>query len=215
MARESNHIGPEGYPTRQFFYPTLTLLIAVLALAILSAPAWAGVQRPVKPPLPNPMPRIVKMTDDDPMAASAAGYWDGEVIHMGDPSYKFGVRHELGHAYDEMYLDAAERQRFATLQAQTYDERGRVDGTDGSETLRWVTIAENPDGTVTASYGDPGELFADAYGACRSGYVVASGHTWETGYGYQPTAKQHRTICKAIARMASDPGTPLSPDGWR
>lgn len=78
MTHESNHTGPEGYPTRQFFYPTLAFLVAVLALAALSSPAWAG------PPSTDTLLRV------------AAGYWqvdratptvlqDGDVVCSQTP----------------------------------------------------------------------------------------------------------------------------------
>lgn len=187
----------------------------MLAGALAATPAAAGVPRPVRPPLPSPLPPIERMADDDPLAGDAAGYWDGQVVRIADLHWRFGLAHELGHVFDERSLDAGERQRFATLQAQTYDEHGRADGTDGSEDLPWLTLAENPDGTVTSSYGDLGEVFADAYANCRLGRVVASGHLWETGYGYDPAPQQHRAICKLIARAAGTPGAPLAADGWR
>lgn len=184
-----------------------------VTVAALSMPvaAQARTQRPVRPPLPNPMPQIVRMATNDPMANGFAGYYDGAVIHVIDPRDKFTVRHELGHAFDAQYMDAGERQRFATLLAcDRY-------GCNGEQDLYWTTAGDDPlTGMYVTDPGSVSEKFADAYAACRSRYVIASDHVWETGYGYSPpTNRQHLRVCRMIANAAKDPGTPLDADGWR
>lgn len=192
---------------RTWLLIALWVVFVPLFFNALAQIASAHVPRPVKPPLPSPMPPVVQMAQDDPMY-EYAGYFDGTTVHVADLSYKFGVRHELGHVVDERYLDAGERQRFARLQAEEYDGNTLI-GHDGTEADPWFSWAEDPGSDVlTSSYGDLGEKFADAYAACRSGYVREPGHLWETAYGYEPAAKQHQAICKFIYKAMRDPGQP-------
>lgn len=219
-------------------YTLITSLIASLALAF---PAAAKSQRPVQAPLPNPMPRVAQMPGEDQceqqnaanIAASGdsafvipcdvAGFYDGETIWLADPSYRFGRAHELGHVFDEQFMDAGERQRFASIQSELWDDIGgkheKQIGSNDSDHDPWFSVAENLDGTVTTAYGDLGEIFADAYAACRLRMVRGSNHTWETGYGYEPGAAQHRRICKLIYNAGQDRGVPAKFDengyAWR
>jgi hypothetical protein len=187
-------------------------VICLGAAVLLAAPAHAdaALKRPARPPLPDPMPQMT--IGECPGEGEAAGCYigigeadiNGNVYAHGatftvDRS-RFARLHELGHAYDATMMDAGERNRFASL----------MDMSD----LLW-TWSDDIDGAIVQSPGTPAEKFADAYAACRMGLVVGSGHTWWTGYGYFPTARQHRRICGVITRAGRDAGTPASPDGDR
>lgn len=188
------------------------ILLAVLIASLATAtPASAHITRPIRPPLPNPLPQIVTMAANDPVQEIGAGYFDGQTVHVIDVHDKFLVRHELGHVYDNLYLDARERQRFANLlHCDRY-------GCDGEQDLYWTDAITDPDtGLYVTAPDSLSEVFADAYAACRSQLVIGSGHTWETGYGYQPaTNREHLKVCAMIARASQSPGQQLAADGWR
>src|SRR4051812_5392944 len=186
------------------------LVICALGL-LLPASANAAVKRPARPPLPNPMPTVT-IGECPGREGEAAGCYigigeadmNGNVYAHGATftvdRTRFARLHELGHAYDATMMDASERNRFASL----------MDMSD----LLW-TWSDDLDGAIVQSPGTPAEKFADAYAACRMGLIVGSGHTWWTGYGYFPTARQHRRICGLITRAGRDLGTPVSADGSR
>jgi hypothetical protein len=168
---------------------TVAPLVAAVVLTLAaSANAAAHVQLPVRPPLPTPMPQIIRgacpglpdaagcnvpIGDED---ATGRVYATGAVFTTG---YRFTTMHELGHAFDATRMDDGERYT---------DEQGR--------------LIQSPDSLA--------EIFADAYANCRLRRVVAPGHLWEAGYGYFPTARQHRQVCKLIARAGLDAGTPAT-----
>lgn len=210
-------------------------ILSLTVLALAAPAASAKTQRPVRPPAPSPMPAVATMPSEDQceqqnaaaiaergdsavvVPCDVAGYFDGSTIWLADPSYRFGRQHELGHVFDEQFMDAGERQRFAELQSELWDVvRGRDIrvGSNDSDQDPWFTVGENPDGSITSGYGDLGELFADAYAACRLGLVRAPNHMWETGYGYEPGLSQHRRICKMISKAAQDRGAPAKADEY-
>jgi hypothetical protein len=179
--------------------------LLVLAALLLVLPASAQARQHIaRPPLPQPMPQII--TSECPGDADAGGCYIGAgEADINGRAYahgaaytvdgnRFAVLHELGHAYDATMMDAGERNRFARLA--------------GMNDLLW-TWSDDVNGALVQGSGTPAERFADAYAACRMALVVGSGHTWWTSYGYLPTARQHRRICKTIARAGRDLGTPV------
>jgi len=182
------------------------LLLALLIAFLCASPAQARVARP---PLPVPMPQIV--IDECPGLPDRGCYigvgeqdvngdvWPrGAVFTSGD---KFEVSHELGHAFDDSLMDVGERNRFATLL--------------GDPGQPWSESYTDPEGRLIQSPGSLAELFADAYASCRLGYEIEPGRVWVIGYGYHPSGRMHRLICKMIRRAAIDVGTPVAPGGWR
>lgn len=176
------------------------IVVAGVALLAGAAPSFA-VQRPVKPRLP-PMPTILEQ--NCPGDPDVAGCYDddADVLYIADRSYRFGLLHELGHVFDAKLLDAGERQRFAQLMHKPDD--------------RWETYwsPEGRPGDAEAWPSSLNEVFGDAYATCRLQYVRESGHYWEAGYNYYPTAAQHRRVCRFIADAAIDAGRPAQ-RGWR
>jgi hypothetical protein len=185
---------------------TVAPLVAAVVLTLAaSANAAAHVQLPVRPPLPTPMPQIIRgacpglpdaagcnvpIGDED---ATGRVYATGAVFTTG---YRFTTMHELGHAFDATRMDDGERARFGTL----------VDHPDEF----WSSTYTDEQGRLIQSPDSLAEIFADAYANCRLRRVVAPGHLWEAGYGYFPTARQHRQVCKLIARAGLDAGTPAT-----
>jgi hypothetical protein len=190
-----------------------TVLLVTLAMGVLgvSASDASARQRIAQPPLPDPMPEML-IGECPGSGDEASGCYIGigeadanGVVYAHGATFtvdrtRFTRLHELGHAYDATMMDAGERNRFARLM--------------GMNDLLW-TWADDVDGVLIQAPGTPAEKFADAYAACRMGLIVGSGHTWWTGYGYFPTARQHRRICGLITRAGRDLGTPVSADGSR
>jgi hypothetical protein len=182
-----------------------SLALAALALAACSPAAEAA-----PPPLPRPMPEVVR--------APCPGLDDAAGCHIGagqaDPAGRtyergavfvavpgrFARLHELGHAFDATMMDAGERERFSRI-LRLRD-------------LLWTWSYEEG-GALIQDPGTLAEKFADAYAACRLGLRVGSGRPWETGYGYYPTARQHRRACALVSAAARDLGAPVAPDGSR
>jgi hypothetical protein len=98
--------------------------------------------------------------------------------------------HELGHVYDMLVLHGAERSEFRRL--LHIGHRG------------WFR------GSVP-----PAELFADAYARCaRYGPNHSGGrfaNPTRSVYGYRPTLRQHRAVCRLIARAATPKRRPQPP----
>jgi hypothetical protein len=155
-------------------------------------------------PLPRPLPAIVHghcpgISEND----MTEGCYDdtANTLYVDRGVDRFGINHELGHAYDEDYMDATERQRFATLVGAPRDA--------------WNATTVTPDGYLVQSDDAVSELFADAYAACRLRMLPMIGHDWVLVYGYMPRAPRHVKICGLIARAALTPGTPVDVQGWR
>jgi hypothetical protein len=183
--------------------------IVLVITGLLAMPAVAAA-RPLavaRPPLPQPMPQILRAACpglEDEVAGCFIGageadvygtaYPAGAVFTSGD---QFETAHELGHAFDATMMDDGERNRFATLV-------GRLDE-------YWSSTYTDEQGRLIQSGDSLAEAFADAYANCRLGHVVASGHAWEAGYDYYPTARQHRMICKMISRAGGATATQVPP----
>ncbi|HEY4279402.1 MAG TPA: hypothetical protein VGM91_14355 [Conexibacter sp.] len=114
---------------------------------------------------------------------------------------RFTVLHELGRAFDATMMDAGERNRFASILARD-DEV-------------WSSTYTDEEGRVIEDPRSLAGVFGNAYANCRMGHIVASGHEWEAGYDYYPTASEHRQICSLITRAGADKGEPVAADGWR
>lgn len=125
-------------------------------------------------------------------------YGQDTIYTTGD---RFTTRHELGHIYANRYLDHPERNRFASLTL-------RVD-------IYWTGTYVDEQGRTIQDPASLDEVFADAFANCSLGHVVASGQPWEAGYDYYPTPKEHREVCRFIAKAGRTPGAPVDTDGWR
>lgn len=186
------------------------VLPLVVAAVLLAATPAAGRERRVhRPPLPSPVPQVVVgecpgfeggcyLGRDDTDSTGRVYATGAAFVVTRD---RFAILHEFGHAYDATMMDPGERNRFAHL----------MDMND----LLWTWSYTDEAGHVIQSGSSPAELFADAYANCRMGHIVASGHVWESGYGYYPRPRQHRLICGMIARAGRDLGQPVAADGSR
>lgn len=184
-------------------------LYAAVTLLAFPAAASAGVARP---PLPDPMPEVI-IGECPGLEGEVAGCYfapgEGDVrggVYPGGAVFtltsdRFTTLHELGRAFDGQRMDAGERNRFATL----------LDRTDEV----WSSNYTDEQGRVIQDPRSLAGVFGNAYANCRMGHIVASGHTWEAGYDYFPTAAQHRAICKMIAHAGEDSGEPVAADGFR
>jgi hypothetical protein len=90
--------------------------------------------------------------------------------------------HELGHVFDFKVLNHRERRRFKRVMHL------RRPGWFGGG-------------------GRTAESFADGYSLCALGHRLR----FATPYGYRPTRRQHRAVCKLIARAAAPRGAPPKP----
>lgn len=188
------------------------VLALVLGGIAFPASADAKLVRPAQPPLPQPLPEII-IGECPGMEGEAAGCFfgineadlHGRVYPTGGvysvKRDRFTILHELGRAFDATMMDAGERNAFADLLDR--------------EDEMWSSSYEDEEGRVIEDPRSLAGVFGNAYANCRMGHVVASGHTWEAGYDYFPTARQHRAICAMITRAAVDVGAPVSADGFR
>jgi hypothetical protein len=182
----------------------LVLLAAAFALFAIATPAQAHITGDhysgdhyalmyagtFKVPLP---PGDVTITRAEcpafPGERATCAYMDTGAIYMAELD-RFSLAHELGHVFDARVLTEPERARLA-----------RLLGMDGAP---W----ENGTGEhCTVDAPCPSELFADAYATCatrgddirprrtRRGALV---FTEVNAYGYRPTPRQHRRVCRAI-----------------
>jgi hypothetical protein len=148
------------------------LIAAVLALA---APAVADASRV---PLP---PRLT--VHHAPCPYNPVGTLQEDRACSGDEDVwissradRFDRWHEIGHVFDAQVLTDSDREYLTRL------------------------LGIKPGEWVRDSYRDPSEFFADAYAACALG--LDPDHHWVTGYGYEPTRRQHHAVCNAIAFLA-------------
>jgi hypothetical protein len=145
-------------------------------------------------------------TDDATCADVEAGVlW----FAYGDVD-RFSLAHEIGHVYLERDLQT----RLAPRDAGYW--RGRLSILLGHDPATPWDGLDGP-GMLTGAdcWGDtpcPSEEAADAYAACalrwahggrRRRHGALTGRAWDTPYGYQPTRRQHRRICRAIRSSGS------------
>jgi hypothetical protein len=167
----------------------------------------------VRPPLPNPMPRIIH-SECPGMGDEAEGCFvpAGEADYAGTPwptgavftdGYRFTRAHELGHAFDATMMDAGERERFVRLAGMFADDE------------MWVSTYVDEQGRLLDVGESPAEVFADAYASCLIGQIIAPRHEWTTSTGYMPTAHIEREVCGMIARAGIERGTPVDAEGYR
>jgi hypothetical protein len=187
-------------------------LLTMLLLAALAWPTHAqAAPRVSRPRLPDPMPQIIAGAcpglEDEAVGChigiGIADVYGHEYAHgaVFVDGYRFTTYHELGHAFNDTMMDAGERNRFASL----------LDRPDEA----WSATYIDEQGRLIQDPRSLDEVFADAYANCRMGRVVASGHVWEAGYDYYPTAREHRLACRMLARAGRSEGTPVAVDGWR
>lgn len=181
-------------------------------VAARTSERWSQPHRRVAmPPLPIPMPQIINAPCpglEGEVAGCEIGvgeadqhgtvYPTGAVFTTGD---RFTTAHELGHAFDETLMDAAERERFSEMVWREDEVWSDTYTTDAG------ALVQSPDSLA--------EVFADAYANCRLNHVVGPGHLWEAGYDYYPTPRQHRRVCRAMVRWGRDAGQRMSANGVR
>jgi hypothetical protein len=111
----------------------------------------------------------------------------------------FAFGHELGHIFDVRVLTDRDRQLFARLVGYSRGDAAIWDRYTGSKCAR---------------HACPGERFADAYANCaidgvpgvhriRSGrFRGRTGWDWQSPYGYDPSKRRHRRVCREINRLS-------------
>jgi hypothetical protein len=110
---------------------------------------------------------------------------DEDTVYLTDMAGRFDRWHETGHVFDDEVLTDEDRVLFTRL----------LGFTPGS----WLRGYEELDGgpvTFMAGVRSPSEHFADAYAACALGLDPDT--NWVDGYGYHPSARQHRRVCRAM-----------------
>ncbi|MEA2375934.1 MAG: hypothetical protein QOD53_2397 [Thermoleophilaceae bacterium] len=93
---------------------------------------------------------------------------------------RWTLLHELGHEFD--YWVAPAWMRDAFLNVIGYPRGGPWAGPPGAPV--WETT--------------PRELFAEGYSACAMRRTIR--RRWDGNYGYSPTPRQHRLVCKLLRR---------------
>jgi hypothetical protein len=108
-------------------------------------------------------------------------------IHLAGPHTYDRTQffHELGHAFDASVMTGASRAGFVKIMRY--------------RTSSWTATSPGSDESAE-------ERFASAYSLCarrsrvsRDSSLYGPGH----GYGYQPTASQHRRVCALVRRAAT------------
>lgn len=177
---------------------TRSLALAVVLLAILAAPAGAGVVIQYDNGQPAP---VLQKWADDALVPTVAGTvvvtrdfcpgladYGASCIDLATDrmwlrtwfaeNLRSTLAHELGHRFDWHVMTLAARREFRRIMG--YWRRGAW----------WGELA-------TAS---PSELFADAYSACWRIRVLRS---WlSSPYDYDPSPDQHRRVCRLIRLVA-------------
>ena len=153
---------------------------------LIAAPAAARADVP----LPARFTVIVGNCPDEPasgIAASGCAYPDGNgTIYVGQAASPFTLWREIGHEFDYQMLTAGDRRwlmRAMHLHGETWD--GETVDDDGLSASPAV------------------DVFADAYADCQLELNPAHRYTWETAYGYEPTPRRHRAICRAMRRIGA------------
>ncbi len=106
----------------------------------------------------------------------------GSVIGLQEPdpsNLRVTLLHELGHRFDFLRMNAAARQAFQ----QTMHISGRWDELRADDLLVELT--------------SPQEQFAEAYGLCARFQALRRTRRIAI-YGYAPTPRQHRRVCRLI-----------------
>jgi hypothetical protein len=162
---------------------------AVLALSLALHPIRPA--RPIRIPLPNPVPWITVGTCPDYAFGVTLGcYYDPSPSRPAGAIFTDGAvwttNHELGHAYDASFVDLEERQRFAAhLHHPDWPWRIPVEVVDG----------------VLVQAPSLAELFADVYAACRLWHLKPG---WAESLGaYSATYRSHRRTCRLVASFAT------------
>jgi hypothetical protein len=170
----------------------------VFALAaILMCACW---------PVPLPAGDVTVSFDHCPGQGGACADAEGGRVWLAGELDPFALAHELGHVYLERDLAA---------RADAGYWRGRL-----MILLGFDPLAQPWDGgTGEDCWGRPcpSEIAADAYAACAlrmqpGGRRVGRGRNrrrvggWETAYGYRPTPRQHRRVCRAIRASGAEAG---------
>jgi hypothetical protein len=151
-------------------------LLAVLAL-VVAALVWPAVAV-ADAPLPRSF--AVRATPCPFVVAAACADLENATVYVARGEPPFILYHELGHLYDFQDLTDGDREWFT-----------RMLGLSGP----WNQ------GSGPMAQESPMERFADAYATCALGWRPDRGQ-WAVAYGYEPTGKRHRSICRAIARAA-------------
>jgi hypothetical protein len=194
---------PHAGRTRVALLVTALVLMLVPAAHATSYPSVREARaRMARVPLPPRMPTRHVGEQCPGLGNDGSGCYDEttNTLWIID-SDRFGILHEIGHAYDRQTMDAHERQRFATL--------------IGMPRSRWFDNRVDPAGNYVTGDGSVGEFFADEYATCRMQLLPMIGSTWTTSYGYWPSVPRQLRICALIARAARSPGTPVAADGSR
>lgn len=153
----------------------LTLAAAALSACALAPPsAWANAPERV------PLPWAIVHRAECPDGGGSCAYPSSHEVYLAPGAGRFALFHELGH----VYLDNLDGFWKGTI--ATHVSRGGWQWTDRTA-----------------------ERAADAYAACalrlqpmrRRGNHVSG--NWATAYDYQPTRRQHRRVCSAIRRSAT------------
>jgi hypothetical protein len=176
------------------------VLIALIGLGLLSAPAASGVTV-VNPDgtaaggsyqrwsnrslMPTPQGNVVLIRSGCPGRVELACAFQGDgPIHMGLPMAGRKARregrsawlHELGHKYDHLVLTDSTRDNFRMLRGDPRPWRVEFGGS-------------------------PHEQFAEAYSLCawpKGEKRIALDPRVNGGYGYTPTRRRHELICDLI-----------------
>lgn len=137
-----------------------------------------------------PAPSVTVVGDPCP-AATATGICTIEsTIYAPANASRFAVQHEIGHAFDEQFLDDGERNALKRAMGMPISRPWQL-GT----------------GLTHEGLNSPSERFADLYAACR--LKMDPEGLWESAYDYQPTRRSLRRACGVVRRASSDysPGT--------
>jgi hypothetical protein len=148
----------------------ITAAAVAVSLALLAAPAQARTLTTVPADVP------VMYEPCPPLPGAAGCYWDGKV-YVASRGDKATLYHELGHIWIKRTVIESDHAWFARkLHAEHLPWRATRPGRPSVE-----------------------EVLADAFMRCAQGWRPRPGRVEDTGYGYAPTPRQHRTICNAIA----------------
>lgn len=137
--------------------------------------------------VPTPLPGVTLSLSSCGEAVACADP-DQHRISVG-PGRRWDMRvellHELGHIFDAGMRDSA-RSRFTEIMRL--------------EPLAW---AEEPAGTGSWKDGSPQEQFAQGYALCALAGPRDPDNVpeWDFVYGYEPSRRQHRAVCRLIARV--------------
>lgn len=184
-------------------------LLTLLLLAVIAAPAPAAPTLVLPDGTARPQPyqewvdrirvptvggTISLHVEPCPGAERARACWFNRNIWLRPALYQASMRdellHELGHGFDEEYMDPWERGTFRAIMGDTSPTPWDCSPGEGA--------------AACAS-----ERFANAYAAC----ALNGRRVVRTTAGYRPSRHQHRKACRAIRRFALEAaGTPKASD---